>query len=151
LELPGRNLNATSLFQMTFGFHKSRFVGSLQTDELGQGGRITAFQAQRGIGWIVTGLLAHVIIVIPFQDEMTKDALHLKFFPALADFQFGLVGGVNPIGRLLEEPRQQIVGGFEDGSGHQHFHCATTAPVGVWDWNWPTRPFAILNKPFLSG
>lgn len=122
LDLPRRNRNAAGLLQMPFGFQVGRLVGAFQTDQLGQRRRIAHFQTQGGVGGMVALLLAGVIVVIPLQWEAAEEALHPDGFPALARLSgLGLVAGIGPVRRFLEQPADQRIGGLEHRRAHQHF------------------------------
>jgi len=59
-------------------------------------------------------VLARVVIVIPFQLEAAKDALHRQPFPALANFsRLGLIDCLRAIHGLLEQPPDQRLGRAE--------------------------------------
>jgi len=122
LNLPRRDGNAAGLRQMPLGLQVSRFIGSFQTDQLGQGRGVTDLQTQRRIDRIVTLILALVVVVIPLQLEAAKDALNADPFPALARLSgVGVVLGVDSVGGALEQPTHQGVGGFENRRAHQDF------------------------------
>jgi hypothetical protein len=60
-----------------------------------------------------------MIIIIAAQLETAKNSLYPDDFVALANLPgFGLVSRVNPLGRLLEQPADQLIGGFENGRAH---------------------------------
>ena len=65
-------------------------------------------------------LLACVIVVIPLQFEMAKQALDLHAHPLLERLAgLGLVGGVDLIDGGLQQVAHQRVGRFEDRRAHQ--------------------------------
>ena len=106
---------------MPLGFQISRLIGPFQAKQLGQGGRVADFQSQRVIGWIMALFLAGVIVVIASERKAAKNPLRLNGFPALAHFSgLGLIGGVNPVGRLLEKKRDDFIGRFENGGADQY-------------------------------
>ena len=107
---------------MPLRFLVGRLIGSFQTDELGQSGRITHLQAQRGVDRIVALILALVVIVISLQLEAAKNSLNPNRFAALARLSgLGLVLGVDSVGGLLEQPADQRIGRFENRRAHQDF------------------------------
>jgi hypothetical protein len=115
---------------MPFGFQVGRLVGTLQTDQLGQCRCIAHFQTQCGVGGMVALILAGVVVVIPLQMEAAEDALHPDGFPTLARLSgLGLVTGIGPIRRLLEQPADQGVGGFENRRAHQDFQFGDALAV----------------------
>ena len=119
VNLPRRNADAAGLLQMPLRFLVGRLIGSFQTDELGQSGRITHLQAQRGVDRIVALILALVVIVISLQLEAAKNSLNPNRFAALARLSgLGLVLGVDSVGGLLEQPADQRIGGFENRRAH---------------------------------
>lgn len=65
LNLPRRDGHAAGLCPMPLGFQVGRFIGSFQTDQLGQGRGITHLQTQRGVHRRVALLLALVVVIIP--------------------------------------------------------------------------------------
>ena len=120
LNLPRRNGHAARLRQMSLGFQAGRLIRTLQTDQLGQGRGITAFQAQGRGRRIMACVLARVVVIIPPQLKAAKDALHPQAFPALAPLPgFGLLSLIRTIGGWLEQPADQGIGGFENRRAHQ--------------------------------
>lgn len=65
LNLPRRNGNAAGLLPMSLGFQGGRLIGTLQANELGQGGRVAPLQSQRRGGGIMAGVLARMAVIIP--------------------------------------------------------------------------------------
>ena len=111
LNLARRYRDAAGLLQMPLGFEVGRLIGPFQTNELGQSRGVAHLQTQRRIGRIVALVLTGVVIIIPAQIEAAEDALHPDRFPSLATLsRLGLVMGIDPLGRLLEQPAHQFIG-----------------------------------------
>src|SRR5208337_3067813 len=105
---------------MPLGLQEGGFIGPLQTDELGQGRGVADFQSQSRIGGVVAFLPAGVVIVVASQREAAKNALDLDGLPPLADLTgLGVVGRIDAVGGLLEQPADQAVGRLEHGGAHQ--------------------------------
>jgi hypothetical protein len=62
VNLPRRDGHAARFFQMPLGFQIDRLIGSFQTNELGQGRRVTHLQTQRRVRRIMAFLLSWVVI-----------------------------------------------------------------------------------------
>lgn len=120
LNLASLHPNATRLPQEVFGLYETGFIGPLQANEPGQGGRTAFLQSQGGIRRIKPRLLARMVIGIPHQFKDAKNPLYLHRHPALAHpARFGLASGIDPVGGLLEEHTRQFVGRLEDGGADQ--------------------------------
>jgi hypothetical protein len=64
-------------------------------------------------------LFARVVIIITRQFEAAEHPLHQEGFLPLARLPWlGLVGSVDAINRLLQEPAYQFIGRFENGRPH---------------------------------
>jgi len=88
--------------------------------ELGQSGGIAAFQAEGGISGMTPLHLVRVVIIRALQLEVTENPLHGDRLPALADLpSLGLIGIVNALDGLLQQPADQGVGRLETGGAHQ--------------------------------
>jgi hypothetical protein len=132
LNLPGRHVDAAGLFQMSLGFQVGGLVGAFQAEEFGQCRRIAPFQSQRRVGRVMALLFAGVIIVLATEDEAPKHTVHPEGLPALAHLSWlGLVGRIDPVGRLLEQTFHQCVGRLEDGGAHQRFQLLDRHAVGL--------------------
>ena len=93
LDLPGTGVNATGLGQMLLRLLITGFIGSLQAHQPGQGRRVTRFQAQRGIGGVMTLPLAFMVVIVSLQRERTEHALDLGADPSLVVLAWlGLIG-----------------------------------------------------------
>ncbi|MDR3561751.1 MAG: hypothetical protein P4N59_09995 [Negativicutes bacterium] len=63
---------------------------------------------------------------------MTKHPVDLKTEPPFVLLSgFGLVGGVDPVGRLLQKPADDGGGRFEDGRAHQHLQLLDRQARGL--------------------
>jgi hypothetical protein len=68
----------------------------------------------------MTLLLTCVVVVVAPELEAAKNPLYPDRFLALANLRgFGLVRRVAALGRLLEQPADQVVGRLENGRTHQ--------------------------------
>ena len=77
-------------------------------------------------------LFALMIIIVPAQLKGAEYPIDPDGFPALADLAgFGLVSGVNPIGRLLEKKAHQGVSRLEDRRAHQPLQFLNLKPIGL--------------------
>ena len=131
LDLPGRPLDGAGFGQGSFRLLVARLIGTLQTDQPGPSGRVARLQAQRCIGWVVPRFFALMLVVIALQWEGAKQTVHpqaLSSFALLAGC--GLIGGIDAVGRWLEPPLHQRVGGLEAGGAHQHFQLLHRQAVG---------------------
>jgi hypothetical protein len=64
--------------------------------------------------------LAGVVVLVPPEFEVAKNALHPEGFLALENLPgLGLIRRVDALGRLLEQTADQIVGRLENGRTHQ--------------------------------
>jgi hypothetical protein len=132
LNLARAEVDAAGFPPMVLGLLIAGFIGSLQADQASQGRCFVPLQAQRGLGRIMALFFACMVIVIALQFEGTKDAIDPQAFPSLALLaRFGLVGGVDAVGGLLQKEGHQRVGRLEDGGAHQHFQWLDGDPVGV--------------------
>jgi len=111
LDLPGLHVDAAGLGQVQFGFLIAGLIGPFQTHEPGQGGSVAPCQPQSGISGIMPRLFNWVIVIGALQGELPKHAVNLEAAPPFVLLPgFGLVGGVNPVGGLLQEPTHQGIG-----------------------------------------
>ena len=132
LHLPGADLDAPGFRQVLLGFLVTGFIGPLQTDQPGQSRGVARLQAQRGIGGIMPLLFAFMVVVSALQGEGAKHARELELGPALGLLaRLGLVGGIDPIRRPLQQKTHQRVGRLEDGGAHQHFQLLDGHPIGL--------------------
>jgi len=76
-----------------------------------------------------------VVIIRALQLEVTENPLHGDRLPALADLpSLGLIGIVNALDGLLQQPADQGVGRLENGGAHQQLqlgHDRTVSSVGL--------------------
>jgi len=120
LYLTSRYRDAAGLRQMPFRLEVSLLVGALQADELGQSRGIAAFQAESGVSGMMPLRQIRVVIIRALQLEVTENPLHGDRLPALADLpSLGLIGIVNALDGLLQQPADQGVGRLETGGAHQ--------------------------------
>ena len=111
LNLTGRDADAAGLGEVSFRLEVGLLVGAFQADELGQSRSVAAFQAQRGIGGVRALGLACVVIIRALQLKVAENPLHGDRLPALAQLPgFGLVGLVEALDGLLQQPADQGVG-----------------------------------------
>lgn len=93
-------------------------------------------------------VFARVVKVVPAQPETAKHPLHPDGFLALVNLPgFGLVSRINALGRLLEQPADQAIGRFENGSAHQYFQLGHDASL----WGLGLKPGdQLLDFLFLG-
>jgi len=61
-----------------------------------------------------------VIVIIARERKAAKNPLRLNGLPVLAHFPgLGLIGGVNPVGRLLKKKGDDFIGRLEHGGADQ--------------------------------
>jgi len=117
---------------MVLGLLITGFIGSLQAYQPGQSRSVAALQSQRGIGRVMSLMLASMVVVIALEREGAKQAIDLETFPSLALLpRLGLVGGIDLVGGGLQQPSHQRVGRLEDGGAHQHFQLLDRQAVGL--------------------
>jgi hypothetical protein len=76
-------------------------------------------------------LLARVVVVVALKIEGAEEALDLEGGPSLALLPgTGLVGGVQPVGGLLEEEADDAGGGLEDGRPKEDLQLLDGGAVG---------------------
>ena len=108
--------------EVPFGLQIGGFISAFQAKEFSQGRSIPYLQTQGRIGWIVPLLFPLVIVIIAAQGEAAKNPLHSKGFTSFSDLPgFGLVGGIDLIGGLLEQVPHQFVGRFENSHANEWF------------------------------
>jgi hypothetical protein len=123
LYLAGRHKDAASFGKMPLGLVEAGFVSPLQTDQTGQCWSVAALQTESGISGKVTLMLARMMVIVALQTEGSKEALELHPSPTLAVFTgTGFVGGIQPVGCMLEEQPDDTGCGLENGSPQQHLH-----------------------------
>ncbi len=80
----------------------------------------------------VTASFSGMVVVVTLQSEGTEHPLDLQRLTALAPFtRLGFVSGVDPVGGLLEQPADELVGGFENRGTHQNFQLGDTIAGGL--------------------
>ena len=76
-------------------------------------------------------LFAFVVVIIALQRERTKHALHLRADPPLVVLaRLGLVGSVDFVRGLLQQPAHQRIGRLEEDRANQHFHLLDRQALG---------------------
>ena len=132
LDLPFPDDDAADFLKMDGGFLIAGFVGALQADEAGKRGGVGAFQAEDGVGGMVSLLLAGVVVKVAPHEDAAENALDHQRVAALAHFsRLGLVGGIDPIGGLLEELADELGGGLENGGAQQFFQIGDEGADGL--------------------
>lgn len=115
LDLAGRNADTSGLLEVALGFEIRRLVRSLQAQEFGQSRCVTAFQTKGVISRVMPLLFSGIMVVITVEREAAEHSLRVEGVAALVDFAgLGLVGLIDSVGRLLEQPADQFVGGLKD-------------------------------------
>ena len=98
------------------------FISPLQTHQSTQSRAVTALQPQPGIRREMPGSFPWVVIVIALELEGTKQALHRQLDPAFAMLaRLGLVARVDLVGRVLEQPADQLRRRLEQSRAQQSF------------------------------
>jgi len=130
LDLAFGNADAANFPKMTGGLNEAGFIASLQANEPGQSGRVTTLKTKSGIGRKVPAFFFRVVVVLANEQGGAEHALHQQRLAPLGLLaRFGDIGGINTIGRLLEEHAHQIVGWFEDGCAHEEFQLGNIASL----------------------
>ena len=92
---------------------------------------VAAFQSQGSVGRVLPFFFAFMVVVIALQWKETKYALNRDRLSSLALLaRFGLVGGIDLVGSLLQQLADQGVGRLENGGAHQAFELLHSYSVG---------------------
>jgi len=79
-----------------------------------------------------------MIVVVTTDLEAAKNPLCLDGFSALANLPgVGLVSLINPLGRLLEQPSDQLSGRLENGGAHHYLQFGDN--VSLWRLGFEAR------------
>lgn len=130
LDLPLLHINAADFVQMKRGFLVAGFIGAFEAYETGQSWGVVSFQPESFVGGIMSLLFAGMVEVGSQQRETAEDALDLKGLATLPDFSaFGLVGGVDFVGGVLQEFSDERGGGLENGGAKQFLEVCDERPA----------------------
>jgi hypothetical protein len=111
LHLPGRNFDAAGFLKVFLSFFEAGGVGAFQADQPGQSRSATSFQGPGAIGRKMAPGLAGVKVIAAPEHKRPEDAPGLQGHAPLVVFaRFGLIGGINPVGRLLEKKGHHFIG-----------------------------------------
>lgn len=73
-----------------------------------------------------------MIVIVAPQGKEAEDTLDLQRVATLAEFaRLGLIGGIDPVGSLLEEFSNQLGGGFENGGAQKFFQVGHDGAAGL--------------------
>ena len=87
--------------------------------QTGQRRSVSALQSERGVGRIIPLLFAFVVVIVAIDRKVTKGAVDRDSHPAFALLpRFGLVGGVDPVGGVLQQVSHHLVDRIEDSRAH---------------------------------
>jgi len=115
---------------MVGGLLVTAFISAFQADQPRQGRSVGYFQPQRRIGRGVAFCFASVIVVVAPQGEDAKNTLNLQALASLADLtRLGLVSGVDPVGRLLQQESDEFAGRLEEGGAQEYFQLLHRLPA----------------------
>jgi len=99
-------------------------------------------------------LFAFVVVIIALQRERTKHALHLRADPPLVVLaRLGLVGSVDFVRGLLQQPAHQRIGRLEEDRAKQYLHLLDRQAVGLvgLEAGYQLLDFLVLGQEDLGG